>query len=80
MTSSLALLRKTGTDSGTTATWERKRRLGRVLIELGKMGSREPLDRSAGGSKDKVSIHRSHSLHASFRYLASDDRSEMGAV
>jgi len=41
------------------------------------MGPREPLDRSPGGSKDKVSTHRSHSLHASFRTLASVDRSEM---
>jgi hypothetical protein len=35
------------------------------------MGPREPLDCSPGGSEDKVSIRSSHSLHASFRRLAS---------
>ena len=42
--------------------------------------AREALERSAGGGKDKVSVHRSHSLRASFRTLASGNRSEMGAV
>ena len=44
------------------------------------MGPREPLDRLPGGSKDKVSIHSSHSLHASFtnprvRQSLGDERS-----
>jgi hypothetical protein len=56
-----------------------QRRLDRVLSELEGWAD-EALERSPGGGKDKVSIHSSHSLHASFRYLASDNRSEMGAV
>ena len=54
-------------------------RLDRVLIEL-EDGPGRALERSAGGSKDKVNIHRSHGLHSSFRYLASGDRSKMGVV
>lgn len=55
---------RNGADSGTAATWEGKRRLRRALQELGRW-AREALEHSAGGSKDKVSILSSHSLHAS---------------
>jgi hypothetical protein len=47
---SFRIPRKTGTDSGTAATWER-RGDSRVLIEL-EDGPERALERSPGGSKD----------------------------